>query len=159
MSQNCIKQLRLSRAWSQEQLAELTSLSVRTIQRIENGEQASLETLSAIAAVFNISVTDISGGGETAGIAQRDDALDKQIESAKERVAAESRFYRSVFIYVVINLFLFTINRVVTPDSFWFVWPLVIWGVFLVMQGAKVFFLQDWLIRWQQARLQKILRK
>ncbi|SQC91675.1 transcriptional regulator, y4mF family [Cedecea neteri] len=49
---NNIKALRLSRAWSQEQLAELSSLSVRTIQRIENGGQASLETMSAIAAAF-----------------------------------------------------------------------------------------------------------
>ncbi|EAV0890196.1 XRE family transcriptional regulator, partial [Salmonella enterica] len=30
-----VKQLRLERAWSQERLAELSSLSTRTIQRIE----------------------------------------------------------------------------------------------------------------------------
>ena len=32
-----IQKLRLQRGWSQEQLAELTGLSVRTIQRIERG--------------------------------------------------------------------------------------------------------------------------
>ncbi|STT48732.1 DNA-binding protein [Klebsiella pneumoniae] len=37
-SNNQVKQLRLQRAWSQEQLAEMAGLSVRTIQRIENGE-------------------------------------------------------------------------------------------------------------------------
>ncbi|MFZ1872392.1 MAG: 2TM domain-containing protein [Chania sp.] len=159
MSQNCIKQLRLSRAWSQEQLAELSSLSVRTIQRIENGEQASLETLSAIAAVFNISVTEISGGGDQSDTELRDSALDQQIERAKARVVAESGFYRSLLIYVVVNLFLYAINRFITPGSVWFIWPLAIWGTFIVIQGAKVFFLQDWLTRWQQERLQKILRK
>ncbi|OMQ19984.1 2TM domain-containing protein [Serratia oryzae] len=159
MSQNCIKQLRLSRAWSQEQLAELSSLSVRTIQRIENGEQASLETLSAIAAVFNISVTEISGNGEQPYIEQRDNALDQQIERAKARVAAESGFYHSLLVYVVVNLFLYAINRFITPASVWFIWPLAIWGTFILLQGAKVFFLQDWLTRWQQERLQKILRK
>ncbi|KFK92320.1 MULTISPECIES: 2TM domain-containing protein [unclassified Serratia (in: enterobacteria)] len=159
MSQNCIKQLRLSRAWSQEQLAELSSLSVRTIQRIENGEQASLETLSAIAAVFNISVTEISGSGEQPYIEQRDNALDQQIENAKARVAAESNFYRNLLVYVVVNLFLYAINHFITPASIWFVWPLAIWGTFILLQGAKVFFLQDWLARWQQERLQKILRK
>jgi transcriptional regulator with XRE-family HTH domain len=38
-SSNQVKQLRLQRAWSQEQLAELAGLSVRTIQRIENGDR------------------------------------------------------------------------------------------------------------------------
>ncbi|WP_336074194.1 helix-turn-helix transcriptional regulator, partial [Klebsiella pneumoniae] len=38
-SNNQVKQLRLQRAWSQEQLAEMAGLSVRTIQRIENGER------------------------------------------------------------------------------------------------------------------------
>lgn len=46
-SSNQVKQLRLQRAWSQEQLAELAGVSVRTIQRIENGDRPGLETLSA----------------------------------------------------------------------------------------------------------------
>lgn len=54
-----IRELRQARAWSQEQLAELCSLNVRTIQRIENGEQASLETLGAIAAVMDLKVSEL----------------------------------------------------------------------------------------------------
>ena len=67
-SNNQVKQLRLQRAWSQEQLAEMAGLSVRTIQRIENGERPGLETLSALAAVFEVTVAEI--GGE----ARREDA-------------------------------------------------------------------------------------
>lgn len=48
-TENRIRALRLARAWSQEQLAELSSVSVRTIQRIEKGDPPSLETLSALA--------------------------------------------------------------------------------------------------------------
>ncbi len=55
-----VKQLRLQRAWSQEQLAELAGVSVRTIQRIENGDRPGLETLSALAAVFEINVAELS---------------------------------------------------------------------------------------------------
>ena len=58
-SNNQVKQLRLQRAWSQEQLAEMAGLSVRTIQRIENGERPGLETLSALAAVFEVTVAEI----------------------------------------------------------------------------------------------------
>lgn len=65
-SNNQVKQLRLQRAV--EQLAEMAGLSVRTIQRIENGERPGLETLSALAAVFEVTVAEI--GGE----ARREDA-------------------------------------------------------------------------------------
>ena len=60
-SSHQVKQLRLQRAWSQEQLAELAGVSVRTIQRIENGDRPGLETLSALAAVFEVNVAVISG--------------------------------------------------------------------------------------------------
>ncbi|CAM4169684.1 XRE family transcriptional regulator [Vibrio agarivorans] len=33
-----IRKLRLKRGWTQEQLAELSGLSIRTVQRIERGQ-------------------------------------------------------------------------------------------------------------------------
>ncbi len=68
-SNNQVKQLRLQRAWSQEQLAEMAGLSVRTIQRIENGERPGLETLSALAAVFEVTVAEIGGEASAGGCA------------------------------------------------------------------------------------------
>jgi transcriptional regulator with XRE-family HTH domain len=53
-----IKEMRLERHWSQDQLAEMSGLSIRTIQRIENGENAGLESLKALAAVFEINIAD-----------------------------------------------------------------------------------------------------
>jgi transcriptional regulator with XRE-family HTH domain len=44
--------MRDARKWSQEVLAELSRLSVRTIQRIEKGEPASTETKRALAYAF-----------------------------------------------------------------------------------------------------------
>ena len=49
-----IKRWREERHWSQEHLAELAGIGLRTIQRIENGEQASRESLTALAAAFNV---------------------------------------------------------------------------------------------------------
>lgn len=51
-----IKKLREQKHWSQEQLSILSGISIRTIQRIESGDRASLESLKALAAVFD---TDI----------------------------------------------------------------------------------------------------
>ncbi|MAC90811.1 helix-turn-helix transcriptional regulator [Maricaulis sp.] len=50
-----LKSLRLDKGWSQEQLATISGLSQRTIQRAERGETPSLETLRALAASFDLS--------------------------------------------------------------------------------------------------------
>ncbi len=54
-----IRKLRQDRGWSQEDLAELSGISVRTIQRNENGGRASLETLKCLAAVFETSIPEL----------------------------------------------------------------------------------------------------
>ena len=51
-----MKELRQEKRWSQEQLAELSGLSLRTIQRIESGGRAGFDTLVALAATFEIEV-------------------------------------------------------------------------------------------------------
>jgi len=43
-----IQKLRLQHGWSQQQLAELSGISVRTIQRIERGQPASTESLKSL---------------------------------------------------------------------------------------------------------------
>lgn len=58
---NKFREQRAARAWSQEKLAEMTGLSIRTIQRIEKGDQVSKETLTTLAAVFEISVDSLIG--------------------------------------------------------------------------------------------------
>jgi transcriptional regulator with XRE-family HTH domain len=49
-----VKRLRVERAWSQEQLAEISGLSLRTIQRIEKRGKASMESKKALASVFEV---------------------------------------------------------------------------------------------------------
>ena len=51
-----VRKLRLQRGWSQDQLAELTGLSVRTVQRLERGNTPSLESARALAAVFEVDI-------------------------------------------------------------------------------------------------------
>jgi transcriptional regulator with XRE-family HTH domain len=54
-----IKNLRISKGWSQEQLSQFSGLSVRTIQRIERGHNAGLESLKCIAAALDIDVSEL----------------------------------------------------------------------------------------------------
>ncbi|WP_341991852.1 helix-turn-helix transcriptional regulator [Azorhizobium sp. AG788] len=44
-----VQMLRSSRGWTQETLAEIAGLSVRTVQRIEDGQGGSADTLRAVA--------------------------------------------------------------------------------------------------------------
>jgi len=50
---------RQQRAWSQTQLADVSGLSLRTIQRIEKNGKASLESVKALASVYSLNITDL----------------------------------------------------------------------------------------------------
>ena len=52
-----IQERRLEKGWSQEELARHSGLSTRTIQRIEGGQKAGLESLKCLAAVFETSIS------------------------------------------------------------------------------------------------------
>ena len=54
-----VKKLRAANHWSQEQLSEACGLSLRTIQRLENGGNASLESARAVAAAFGIDPNEL----------------------------------------------------------------------------------------------------
>ena len=53
-SRDSLKALRLARHWSQEELALAAGVSVRTVQRLENGARPSLETRRALAAALDV---------------------------------------------------------------------------------------------------------
>ncbi len=54
-----IQKLRLQRGWSQQQLADFSGLSVRTVQRIESGQKATAESLKSLAAVFEVEFQEL----------------------------------------------------------------------------------------------------
>jgi transcriptional regulator with XRE-family HTH domain len=56
---NRIRNERARRAWSQEHLAEVSGVALRTIQRVEANGAASFETIKALAAVFECEVADL----------------------------------------------------------------------------------------------------
>jgi transcriptional regulator with XRE-family HTH domain len=62
-----LRELRTARQWSQEQLARLSGLNLRTIQRLESGAKVSMESLRALAAVFEVPAESLLVGGATPG--------------------------------------------------------------------------------------------
>ena len=90
-----IKKMRLERHWSQEQLAEMSGLSIRTIQRLENGENAGLESLKSLAAVFDTNIANSDKKEE-----------EEQIRKEEEYVQNVKGFYKLLF-SAIINLIIF----------------------------------------------------
>jgi len=65
INSNRLRELRTARQWSQEQLAKLSGLNLRTIQRLESGAKISTESLRALAAVFEVSPESLLTGEPT----------------------------------------------------------------------------------------------
>lgn len=54
-----IRELRLNKGWTQEDLARHSGLSARTIQRVESGKSIGSESMKCLAAVFDISINSL----------------------------------------------------------------------------------------------------
>jgi transcriptional regulator with XRE-family HTH domain len=149
-----IKKLRLQKAWSQEQLAECTGLSVRTIQRLENGSEMSLESRKAIAAVFDINVIDLNAEEKPGAMEQQTSAE----QQAMEEVRHLKRFYLKLIRYGLIMLLLLAINLIVSPHNLWVVWPALGWGLFLLVKGLGLFFtVRPFGLEWEKRQINKRL--
>ncbi|MFJ4220252.1 helix-turn-helix transcriptional regulator [Curtobacterium luteum] len=82
MNEMRIAALRRERGWTQEHLAETSGIAVRTVQRLEAGKEASLETLGAIARALDVPVRDLFSAEEPS-------ALDPGVRGLDERTAAD----------------------------------------------------------------------
>ena len=49
-----VKQMRTDKGWTQAHLAEICDINLRTIQRIENQGNASIETIMALCVAFEV---------------------------------------------------------------------------------------------------------
>ena len=58
---------------------------------------------------------------------------------AKARVEALRGFYIHLTVYVIVNLGLFFINMITSPETLWFIWPLMGWGIAIVLHALRVF--------------------
>ena len=130
-----IKKMRLERHWSQDQLAEMSGLSVRTIQRIENGENAGLESLKSLASVFEINITDSDKKGDM-----------EQFKKEEEYFQNMKGFYKLLAIAILSLVVPFIIA--VNDSSHWniFLWILLSWGVLLGIYSLNAFnfFGEEW---------------
>lgn len=121
-----VQKLRLQRGWSQQQLAELSGLNIRTIQRIEKGQEPSVESLKSLAAVFNVEFSTLKEQGI--------DKVISETQSAEEILAFNQvrklkDFYIHLANYVLVIAVLTVVNALTTPNRWWVQWVIMGWGV------------------------------
>ena len=130
-----VRKLRLQHGWSQEQLAEFSGLSVRTIQRVERGQNAGMESLKSLAAVFEIQVSELQQESN-----MTNETLVHQNEAkALEYVRDLKGFYTHLGSYITTVILLFVINYIVTPGYIWAWWAAMGWGIGVISHGLSVF--------------------
>ncbi|WP_020208596.1 2TM domain-containing protein [Gilvimarinus chinensis] len=134
-----VRKLRLQRGWSQEELAEISALSIRTIQRIERGQTPSLESRKALASAFDIDISQWQIEDETMSQADTGNAVDNEEQQALEYVRDLKAFYSHFCTYLVIIPFLFFINVTTSPGYIWAWWPAMGWGIGLLIHGIQTF--------------------
>lgn len=152
-----VQKLRLQRGWSQEDLAELSTLSVRTIQRIERGHTASAESLKALASVFEVDFLSLKepemDTSSTAGVAT-DEAL------ALKHVRRIKKFYHHVLQFAVVVGVLAVANYVTNPRYPWVLWVAVSWGSVLVVHGLQAFGKVPFLTAaWERRQVEKYMER
>jgi transcriptional regulator with XRE-family HTH domain len=153
-----VQKLRLQQGWSQDQLADLAGVSVRTVQRLEQGKAASTETLKCLGAVLNVPFHDLKP-------MQQDDMNMMNIEQKLSndealalRFARKLRgFYAHVAQYFAVISLMAVINYF-TSDYPWVLWTAFGWGTGVLAHGLMVhnripFLGPDWERRVVEQRL------
>ena len=137
-----VRKLRLRKGWSQDQLAELADVSVRTIQRIERGHKPSLETANALAAVFEVDVTtfleeqDTMTHAEPQKPAGGHEQLAVDEAEAMEYAKGVKDFLSGLLAYVILAVVFLVVKGTSEPLLFWVFGGV---GIGLIVQGLLTF--------------------
>jgi transcriptional regulator with XRE-family HTH domain len=178
VSNMLVQKLRLQRGWSQEQLAELSGLSVRTIQRIERGLPASNETLKSLASVFEIEFSTLQATREPAMPSTLNSPFNQTVnqsnssptpsfqtqsinadeEAAFRHVRKIRGFYGHLAKYVIVISALAVFNFIKSPSYIWVIWPALGWGLGILFHGMRVFGTMPFMnADWEKRQVEKYL--
>ncbi|MDK2915964.1 MAG: hypothetical protein PWR25_521 [Euryarchaeota archaeon] len=88
--------------------------------------------------------------------------MDEQERYARARRKVDDirGFYTHLAIFIIVNVFLFILNMVISPGAFWFYWVTIFWGVGLAVHaldtyGSGRFFGRDW----EERKIREIMER
>ncbi|MEP3244905.1 MAG: 2TM domain-containing protein [Sneathiella sp.] len=156
-----LRERRLQKAWSQEYLAQASGLSVRTIQRIEGGQKAGLDTLNCLAAAFDIDVADLMEENtmalHTANQQVPEEERERRSREQAEYIQNIRGFHLNWIMFVVIVPALFAFNYFLTPEQYWVQWVFGSWGAAILLHAIILYFYYGVFGRdWENRTLEKM---
>ena len=98
MNETRIIELRRERGWTQEKLAEECGVGIRTIQRLEAGSDASLETLLMVANALGVPVRELFTTIDSDELSGRVDSLEARTLAEQAHRDRTSRAWMWLFI-------------------------------------------------------------
>lgn len=79
---------------------------------------------------------------------------------AKKKVDNIKGFYGNLLAFVLVNAILIFINLYTSPKYLWFFWPLLWWGLGVLIHGLKVFELLPSLGKdWEERKIREFMEK
>ncbi|MDO6425384.1 helix-turn-helix domain-containing protein [Thalassotalea sp. 1_MG-2023] len=151
-----VRKLRIQRGWSQDQLVQFSGLSVRTIQRIERGQNAGLESLKSLAAVFEVNIQTL----QQEPVMNADRELSNQEIEIIEHVKDIKDFYTHLINYAIVVGALFILNFIMSPGYIWAWWVALGWGIGVISHGLSVFEVVNFFSAdWEKKQIEKRLNK
>lgn len=142
-----IQERRLSKGWSQEELAMHAGLSVRTIQRIESGGKAGLESLKCLAAVFETNVSTLMQEHTMTDLSARNTTPEDLAEREAIRYVRRLKgFYAHLIVFLIVAPILALANWLgmesrsdVDLPGPWVLYVFLGWGAGLLIHAVSVF--------------------
>lgn len=156
-----VQKLRLQKGWSQQQLADLSGLSVRTIQRIEQGHTPSVESLKSLAAVFDIDFSHLQEPAmsphATAAVTPPGAGASPDEILALRHVRQLKGLYLHAMQYLLVVTALAVFNLWKQPHYWWFLWVAFGWGSGLLVHASRVLNWGPFGPAWEKAQVEKRL--
>jgi len=82
----------------------------------------------------------------------------QEYQSAKKRVEARMGFNIHLFVYIAVISLLMIINLTTSRDSLWFQWPMMGWGIAVVIHGLSIFVFPN-LFSVDEKKIQREMKK
>ncbi|MEH6525963.1 MAG: 2TM domain-containing protein [Sneathiella sp.] len=138
-----IQQRRLDKGWSQEYLAQVSGLSVRTVQRIEGGQRAGLETLKSLAAAFETDVADLAQEPKPMiknnPEKSKSKSQTRDDQQALEYVENLKGFHLNWIMAAILIPCLYIFNLYDSSEYPWILWVIGGWGLGIALHAVVVF--------------------
>jgi len=84
---------------------------------------------------------------------------DEAYKRARKRVEELRGFYSHLAIYLAVNLCLFILNMVTSREHLWFYWPLIGWGIGVLIHAVSLVLEGPLSARWEERKINQLMEK